>query len=200
MNYYKILGIPKNACKKAIREAYLKKVKLYHPDLNKSPDASTKFKQIQEAYQALYNNVYTNNFSANGNQNYSSSHKSDNIKKDQQYYTDDFSDFHKAFYEEVRKMREHDRNEQHRRYANTDYHSFNYVFNKYPREFFYINLIFKLFPLFFVPTLFFYVIYKQYILRNHFKEIPLIVYDSYGRAFLVDVHGNKFRASEFDKF
>ncbi|CAD2108838.1 DnaJ protein, putative [Plasmodium vinckei] len=59
MNYHKILGVTRNACKKTIREAYLKKVKLYHPDLNKSPDATTKFKQIQEAYQALYNDNYS---------------------------------------------------------------------------------------------------------------------------------------------
>ncbi|CRH00792.1 DnaJ protein, putative [Plasmodium relictum] len=202
MNYHKILGVTKNACKKAIREAYLKKVKLYHPDINKNPDATSKFKQIQEAYQALYNNDYTNK-SYYGENTYTKSYKSEDIKKNENYnYSDDFSEFHKAFYEEIRKMREKERSEQNRRYANNNYssYSFNDIFHKYPREYFYINLMFKLFPLFIVPILFVFIIYKQYILKSHFKEKPIVIYDSYGRAFLVDIQGRKFRASEFDKY
>ncbi|KYN94987.1 DnaJ protein, putative [Plasmodium reichenowi] len=198
MNYYKILGVTQNACKKTIREAYLKKVKLYHPDLNKSPDATTKFKQIQEAYQALYNNDTSNTSFYNEN-SYTKNYRTEDMKKGQGF-TNDFSDFHRAFYEEVHRMRENERNEQNRRYSNNNY-SYSYdIFNKYPREFFYINLIFKLFPLFVVPFLFLFVVYKQYILKSHFKEKPILIYDAYGRAFLVDIHGRKFRASEFDKY
>ncbi|CRG93922.1 DnaJ protein, putative [Plasmodium gallinaceum] len=201
MNYHKILGVTNNACKKAIREAYLKKVKLYHPDLNKSPDAITKFKQIQEAYQALYNNDYSKK-SYYGENSYTSSYRSEDKMKNENYnYSDDFSEFHKAFYEEIRKMREKERSEQNRRYANNNYgYSINDIFHKYPREYFYINLMFKLFPLFIVPILFVLIIYKQYILKSHFKEKPIVIYDSYGRAFLVDIQGKKFRASEFDKY
>ncbi|CAA9988977.1 DNAJ like protein, putative [Plasmodium knowlesi strain H] len=201
MNYHKILGVTKNACKKTIREAYLKKVKLYHPDLNKSPDATSKFKQIQEAYQALYNNDYAQK-SHYGESSYGKGNKAEDSKNNQSYsYSDDFTDFHKAFYEEVRKMRENERREQNRRYANSNYsYSLNDLFHKYPREHFYINLIFKLFPLFVVPFLFLFIVYKQYLLKSHFSDKPILIYDAYGRAFLIDSHGRKFRAAEFDKY
>ncbi|SCO93042.1 DnaJ protein, putative [Plasmodium malariae] len=201
MNYHKILGVTKNACKKTIREAYLKKVKLYHPDINKSSDATSKFKQIQEAYQALHNDDYSQK-SYHSENPYSKSNKPEETKNKQNYnYSDDFSDFQRSFYEDVRKMRENERKEYHRRYSYNNYgYSMNDIFNKHPREYFYINLIFKLFPLFVVPLLFLFVVYKEYILKSHFKEKPILIYDSYGRAFLVDNHGRKFRASEFDKY
>eukprot|EP00375_Theileria_parva_P003565 XP_766250.1 chaperone protein DnaJ [Theileria parva strain Muguga] len=53
-NYYSILGVAKNASRTDIRKAYLQKAKLYHPDLNSSPSAPSKFKEIQEAYNTLY--------------------------------------------------------------------------------------------------------------------------------------------------
>ncbi|KOB62358.1 hypothetical protein PFHG_04121 [Plasmodium falciparum HB3] len=105
-----------------------------------------------------------------------------------QGFTNDFSDFHREFYEEVHRMREHERNEQNRRYSNNNY-SYSYdIFNKYPREFFYINLIFKLFPLFVVPFLFLFVVYKQYILKSHFKEKPIFIYDAYELLNLINTN------------
>ena len=52
-NYYEILGVDKNASADEIKSAYRKLAKLYHPDLNKSEDAATKFKEINEAYECL---------------------------------------------------------------------------------------------------------------------------------------------------
>ena len=52
-NYYKILGINKNASDQEIKKAYKKMALKYHPDKNKSPDANEKFKEISEAYQIL---------------------------------------------------------------------------------------------------------------------------------------------------
>lgn len=52
-DYYKILGVGKNSTKDEVKAAYKKLAKQYHPDLNKSPDASEKFKEINEAAAVL---------------------------------------------------------------------------------------------------------------------------------------------------
>ena len=50
-DYYKTLGVPKNADDKAIKGAYRKLARKYHPDVNKG--ASERFKEINEAYTVL---------------------------------------------------------------------------------------------------------------------------------------------------
>lgn len=52
-DYYKILGIDKNASKEEIKKAYKRLAKKYHPDLNKNEDAAEKFKEINEAASIL---------------------------------------------------------------------------------------------------------------------------------------------------
>ncbi len=53
-DYYKILGIDKNADENAIKKAYRKLAKKYHPDTNAgNVQAAEKFKQITEAYSVL---------------------------------------------------------------------------------------------------------------------------------------------------
>jgi molecular chaperone DnaJ len=51
---YEVLGISKNASKDEIKAAYRKLAKQFHPDLNKAPDAEKKFKEVQEAYDILF--------------------------------------------------------------------------------------------------------------------------------------------------
>lgn len=52
-DYYKILGVDKNAGEDEIKSAYRRQAKKYHPDLNKTPEAAEKFKEINEAYEVL---------------------------------------------------------------------------------------------------------------------------------------------------
>lgn len=54
IDYYKILGIPKNATEKDIKKAYRKLARKYHPDLNPNDkEAEKKFKEINEAHEVL---------------------------------------------------------------------------------------------------------------------------------------------------
>jgi DnaJ-class molecular chaperone len=52
-DYYDILGVPRSADEDSIKKAYRKLAKKYHPDRNKAPDAAEKFREAQEAYDAL---------------------------------------------------------------------------------------------------------------------------------------------------
>ncbi|TQD39042.1 J domain-containing protein [Haloflavibacter putidus] len=56
VDYYKILGISKNASVKQIKNAYRKLARKYHPDLNPdNKEAEQKFKEINEAHEVLAN-------------------------------------------------------------------------------------------------------------------------------------------------
>ncbi|KAL8581409.1 hypothetical protein ACOMHN_004294 [Nucella lapillus] len=52
-DYYKILGVSKDASEDDLKKAYRKMALKYHPDKNKSPGAEEKFKEIAEAYDVL---------------------------------------------------------------------------------------------------------------------------------------------------
>ena len=52
-DYYKILGVEPTADDKAIKTAYRKLARKYHPDVSKEKDAEEKFKDVNEAYEAL---------------------------------------------------------------------------------------------------------------------------------------------------
>lgn len=50
---YAILGINKTASVDAIKSAYRRAARQWHPDVNKEPDAATMFRRISDAYQVL---------------------------------------------------------------------------------------------------------------------------------------------------
>lgn len=52
-DYYDILGVSKTSSAAEIKSAYRKSALEWHPDRNKSADAESRFKEINEAYQVL---------------------------------------------------------------------------------------------------------------------------------------------------
>jgi molecular chaperone DnaJ len=52
-DYYEILGVDRDASTEDIRKAYRRLARMYHPDVNKSPEAEERFKEINEAYEVL---------------------------------------------------------------------------------------------------------------------------------------------------
>jgi len=52
-DYYKILGVPRDASDRQIKKAFRKLAVKFHPDKNKAPDAEEKFREIAEAHDVL---------------------------------------------------------------------------------------------------------------------------------------------------
>ena len=52
-DYYKTLGVPKDAAAADIKKAYRKLARQHHPDVNTSADASKRFKEVNEANEVL---------------------------------------------------------------------------------------------------------------------------------------------------
>jgi len=52
-DYYKIMGLAREASQDEIKRAYRKLARKYHPDVSKESDAEAKFKELGEAYEVL---------------------------------------------------------------------------------------------------------------------------------------------------
>lgn len=54
IDYYKILGVPKDIPQDKVRDAYRKRAKQFHPDLHPDdPKAKAKFQALNEAYEVI---------------------------------------------------------------------------------------------------------------------------------------------------
>jgi DnaJ domain len=116
-DYYNILGLPVNSSIDEIKKAYRKKARLYHPDINPSPDAKDKFICLTEAYDFLISNH-------------------NKIKTDEQAYQEAMEDWRK-----YRQDRSHKRATV---YAHTSYVTFkNTKFYKTTRIFDGTSIIFS---------------------------------------------------------
>ena len=53
LDYYAVLGVPRDASADDVKKAFRKLARQYHPDVNKSPGAEARFKEINEANEVL---------------------------------------------------------------------------------------------------------------------------------------------------
>ncbi|WP_028357502.1 DnaJ C-terminal domain-containing protein [Brackiella oedipodis] len=53
VDFYEVLGVPRDASEADIKKAYRNLAHKYHPDVSKEPDAEEKFKKVAEAYATL---------------------------------------------------------------------------------------------------------------------------------------------------
>src|SRR3982074_3680030 len=54
-DYYKVMGVPRDATDAQIKQAYRKLARKYHPDVSKEKNAEARFKEVGEAYEVLKN-------------------------------------------------------------------------------------------------------------------------------------------------
>jgi len=52
-DYYKVMGVPRDATEAQIKQAYRKLARKYHPDVSKEKNAEARFKEVGEAYEVL---------------------------------------------------------------------------------------------------------------------------------------------------
>jgi hypothetical protein len=108
-DYYEVLGLHASSSVEEIKKAYREKARLYHPDINPSPEAKDLFIAITEAYDFLMSNH-------------------DKINTDDQAY--------KQAMEDWRKYRQDRSHKRARAYSRTSYTSFtNTKFYKTTRIF-----------------------------------------------------------------
>ncbi len=109
IDYYKILGINKNASENEIKKAYRKLARKYHPDLNPNDkEAEKKFKEINEANEVLSNPENRKKYDKYG-KDWKHGEEFERAQKEQQQYRSshttgggfgegDFSDFFESMF------------------------------------------------------------------------------------------------------
>jgi len=65
-DYYEVLGVPRDADTKAIKDAFRQLARRYHPDISTEPDAEQRFKEIAEAYAVLSDPARRASYDAQG--------------------------------------------------------------------------------------------------------------------------------------
>src|SRR5688572_7305740 len=85
IDYYKVLGLDKNASAEDIRKAYRKLARKHHPDMNPNDkEAHIKFQQVNEANEVLSDPEKRKKYDAYG-ENWKQGEQFENARRQQQY-------------------------------------------------------------------------------------------------------------------
>lgn len=106
IDYYKVLGIEKNASESDIKAAYRKLARKFHPDLNpNNKEAENNFKKINEANEVLSDPEKRKKYDEYGKDwkhadeiKKARQQRSEQKSDSQQYFSGDFSDFFESMY------------------------------------------------------------------------------------------------------
>jgi len=192
MCFYRILGVATDASKVAIRSAYLKKAKAFHPDMNPLPEAEHKFKEVQEAYAILSNDDQRREYnSLKGFAN-----RSSRTSTRGPLYNTTRDDFYGEFFKQSDRMRREaaDASFEKRRRAMEGAFAESHVRS----EFF--SMFLRILPLFLFPSILLLLILNNAKRKVREVATPPVVFDSFGRAYMVDAYGRRYRMASYDQF
>ena len=91
-DYYEILGVPRNATKEQIKDAYRRLALKHHPDQNKEHGAEEKFKEISEAYAVLSDESKRAQYDEYGKEGFNQQYSAEDI-----FRNADFGEFEDIF-------------------------------------------------------------------------------------------------------
>ena len=112
-NHYELLGISKTSSVLEIRNAYLNKVKQYHPDKNSLESSLEHFKEIQKAYEILKDSEKRSEYDDSLN----FSQKADFYANERNY---------RDFYENPKKSKEEEFNDEYEYYKKKQKNEYNF--------------------------------------------------------------------------
>ncbi len=102
-DFYEVLGVPKDASKDQIKDAYRKLAMQFHPDRNKAPEAEEKFKEISEAYAVLSDDQKRQQYDTLGHQGFDQRYTEEDIFRGADF-NDIFRDFGGGGFSDVFRM------------------------------------------------------------------------------------------------
>jgi len=105
-DYYKSLGVKKDASKADIKKAFKQLARKYHPDKNPDIDTTDKFREIAEAYEVLGDKDKRRQYDKKGHNAWGSAN-SGGFKPGNFNFEDLFKGFDDEFYKDMKMMKGH---------------------------------------------------------------------------------------------